>query len=185
MDVGAASVDIGALFRRRTVEFRNPPPSGTATVVFDDEDFGNFIAHKLVRRARLAGRNFEFKREGVVVEPLAGGGFVEFGGRWGNDCVRVRLSPTGGERGVVAAVSRGDGESGKVEDADAGPADLDSLAAAVGNYFDRLEIDLDGPKLRFVSLSFVEGGGVGVGKVKLELGIVVPKLPSVRAVASF
>ncbi|CAM9524374.1 unnamed protein product [Laminaria digitata] len=54
----------------------------------------------------------------------------------------------------------------------------------MANYFNSLEVDLDGPMLRFSSLSFEDGGGKG-GRLRLNLGIVVRKLPSIRAVASF
>lgn len=185
MDLGNASVDVGALFHRRAIEFRTPPPSGTAVVVFDAVDFGNFLAHKFVRRATLAGRDFMFQRGDVFVDPVTG--LVEFGGRWGDECVRVGLSQgiTGApQRGLVAKVSRVGGRGAAAEGHSTAEGELDALASAMGEYFNTLDLDLDGPRLRFLSLSF-EGTSARDGRVKLELSIVVPKLPSVRAVSSF
>lgn len=185
MDLGNASLDVGALFHRRAIEFRTPPPSGKAIVVFDATDFGNFLAHKLVCRASLAGRDFVFQRGGVFVDPTAG--LVEFGGRWGNESVRVGLSQgtTGAPReGLVSRVSRVGGSEGAAGNLGTAEDELDALASAMGDYFNTLDLDLDGPRLRFLFLSF-EGTSVRDGRVKLELDIVVPKLPSIRAVASF
>lgn len=177
VDVGSVNLNVGALFRRRVLEFRAPSPSGTAVIVFDAADFGNFLAHKLVREAVLSRRRFVFDREDVSIN--ASLGIIEFGGRWGGQSVRIALSQAGARKQLVAKVV-----TSKEDASGLATAEIDTLSRDMSNYFNNLEIDLDGPKLRFVSLSF-EGRGVKGGKLKLHLSIVVQKLPSIRAVASF
>lgn len=179
MDVGNVNLDVRALFRRRVLEFRTPPPSGDAAVVFNAQDFGNFLAHPLVRRTAIAGRSFVFARKNVLIDPSLR--VVEFGGAWGGQRVRVQLTQAAVCERLVARVACGG------VDADYGGLareEVDVIATAMEKYFNSLEIDLDGPKLRFSSLSF-EGRGVADGRLKLNLGIVVRKLPSIRSVASF
>lgn len=169
---------MGALFRRRVLEFRPPAPSGDAIVVFNEEDFGNFLAHKLVGRTVLAGRSFAFDREEVCIDPS--NRVVAFGGRWGGRKLRIALSQASARANLAArVVDRADGHEVAIADAEG-----DAVALAMSDYFNGLEIDLDGPTLRFSHLSF-EGRGVRGGRLKLSLRIVVRKLPSIRAVASF
>lgn len=179
MDVGNVNLDVGALFRRRVLEFRTPSPFGDAAVVFNAQDFGNFLAHPLVRRTAIAGRSFIFDREGVYIDPSLR--VVEFGGRWGGQRVRIQLSQAAACERLVARLARGG--AGADYGGLAGE-EVDAIATAMGKFFNNLEIDLDGPKLSFSSLSF-EGRAVADGRLKLNLGIVVRKLPSIRAVASF
>lgn len=178
VDVGNVSLDIGALFRRGALQFRTPPPSGNAIVVFNSADFGNFLAHRLVGRAILAGRSFVFDREGVTIDPS--NSVVAFGGTWGGQRLRVALSQTSAHEPLVARVAD---RAGREERGSVG-TDFDGIAAAMSGYFNNLEVDLDGPKLRFSSMSFEGSGGRG-GRVKLRLGIVVRKLPGIRTVGSF
>lgn len=106
---------------------------------------------------------------------------VAFGGRWGEERLRVALSqPSASESSSLVArvVFRGVGE-----EKEGGGVD-ETIGLEMSSYFNNLEVDLDGPILSFSSLSF-EGNGVESGRVKLALGIVVRKLPSIRAVASF
>ncbi|CAM9214634.1 unnamed protein product [Ectocarpus fasciculatus] len=178
VDVGRVHLDVGALFRRRVLQFEQPPPSGNAVVVFSAEDFGNFLAHPLIRRTVVAGRSFVFDRHGVVVDPRKR--TVAFGGLWGAEKLRIELSQAAARAPLVSKVIR------SVEDGDheSGLPDDDAIASDMSGFFNNLEVDLDGPRLSFSSLSF-EGSGIESGSVKLALGIVVRKLPSIRAVASF
>lgn len=175
VDVGSANLDVNTLFRRRVLQFQHPPPSGNAIVVFNERDFGNFLAHPLIRRTALAGRTFAFDREEVTIDSR--NRTVAFGWRWGARKLRIALTQSSARESLVARVAHGAGEeeSGVVdtkrEDA--------VIASEMSDYFNNLEVDLDGPRLKFSSLSF-EGA-----RLKLSLGIVVPKLPSIRAVASF
>lgn len=178
VDVGNVNLDVGALFRRRSLEFHTPPPSGNAIVVFNAADFGNFLAHRAVGRTVLVGRSFVFDRQGVTIDPVAR--VVAFNGTWGGREIRVALSQTSAGDRLVAHVvdTAGDEKSGFAD------ADAQEVALAMGGYFNNLEIDLDGPKLKFSSLCF-EGAGARGGKLKLSLKVVVRKLPSIRAIASF
>lgn len=184
MDVGSVNLDIPTLFRRRSLQFQHPPPSGNAIVVFNARDFGNFLAHPLIRRTYLAGSSFVFDRGGVTID--AGNRTVEFGGRWGAKKLRVALSQASARDPLVARVAQRrvdeENESGGV-----GADEAATVAAELSKYFNNLEVDLDGPILSFSYLNFEGGGSSGIkgGRVKLSLGIVVRKLPSIRAVASF
>lgn len=179
VDVGNVNVDVGALFRRGVLQFRTPSPSGKAVVVFNAVDFGNFLSHQVVSRTVLAGSTFVFAREGVAID--AGERVVAFGGKWRGRDLRVALSQASARERLVARVTLGAGETnGSLLAAE----DADALTLAMADYFNNLEVDLDGPMLRFSSLSFEGAGGMG-GRLRLNLGIVVRKLPSIRAVASF
>lgn len=188
MHVGSVNLDISTLFRRQVLQFQRPHPSGNAVVVFNAQDFGNFLAHPLIRRTRLAGSSFVFDRDGVTVDP--GNRTVEFGGTWGgNKKLRIALSQASARESLVARVAQNrehlDDEKEKEGGAVVGAEEAAMVASELGAYFNHLEVDLDGPSLSFSSLSFEGGGGVEDGRVKLSLGIVVRKLPSIRAVASF
>ncbi|CAM9933313.1 unnamed protein product [Scytosiphon promiscuus] len=175
VDVGSVHVDAAALFRNRGLRFLPPSPSGKAIVVFNAQDFGNFLAHPLIRETVLVGRNFVFDRQGVIVDPI--NRTVAFGGRWGDQRLRIELSQTTTREPLVARVVRdADNEAGGFEDA--------VVASEIGDFFNMLEVDLDGPVLSFSSMSW-EGRGIDNGRLKLSLGIVVRKLPSIRTVASF
>lgn len=174
--MGSVNLDIPALFRRRSLRFQHPPPSGNAVVVFNARDFGNFLAHPLIRRTRLAGSSFVFDREGVAIDPR--NRTVEFGGRWGAQKLRVALGQAGAREPLVARV-------GEKDRGGLGAEEAAAVASEMSEYFNRLEVDLDGPSLSFSSLDFEGGGGAEGGRVRLSLGIVVRKLPSIRAVASF
>lgn len=152
-------------------------------MVFNAQDFGNFLAHPLIRRTFLAGSSFVFDREWVTIDPKTR--TVEFGGRWGAKKLRVSLSQASAREALVARVahSRVDEKESSVG-IDLGAKEAATIASELSEYFNNLEVDLDGPSLTFSSLSF-EGSGVESGRVKLSLGIVVRKLPSIRAVASF
>lgn len=178
VDVGNVHLDVGALFRRRSLEFRTPPPSGTAVVVFNASDFGNFLSHKLVGGTVLAGRRFKFERKGVIVNSTKR--IVVFGGTWGGRGLRVELSQANPHERLVARVV------GRVceEVCELAGVEVETIALAMSDYFNNLEIDLDGPKLRFSTLSF-EGSGVTEGRLKLSLGIVVRKFPNIRSIGSF
>lgn len=184
--VGSVNLDVPTLFRRRSLRFQHPPPSGNAIVVFNARDFGNFLAHPLIRRTRLAGSWFVFDREGVTID--AGSRTVEFGGRWGAKKLRVALSQASAREPLVARVTQSRVDEKKESGGDNIAEEAAMVASGLSKYFNNLEVDLDGPTLSFSSLDF-EGGRSGVmggrEKVKLSLGIVVRKLPSIRAVASF
>ncbi len=174
--MGSVNLDVSTLFRRRVLQFQQPVPAGTARVVFNAQDFGNFLAHPLIRRTFLAGRSFVFDRGGVAIDPV--NRTVVFCGRWGGERLRVALSQPSARESLVARVVRGAGEEEEGSRVD------ETIGLEMSSYFNNLEVDLDGPTLSFSSLSF-EGNGVESGRVKLGLGIVVRKLPSIRAVASF
>lgn len=174
--MGSVNLDVGTLFRRRVLQFQHPLPSGNAMVVFDAQDFGNFLAHPLIRRTFLAGRTFVFDRGGVVIDPV--NRTVAFHGRWGEERLRVALSQASARDSLAARVVRRVGDEQEVGGVD------DKIGREMSAYFNHLEVDLDGPTLSFSSLLF-EGNGIENGRVKLGLGIVVRKLPSIRAVASF
>lgn len=178
VDVGRVRLDVGALFRRRVLQFEHPPPSGNAIVVFSAEDFGNFLAHPLIRRTVVAGRSFVFDRQGVVVDPRKR--TVAFSGVWGAEKLRIELREAAARAPLVSEVVRSVDDG----DRDGGLTDDHALASDMSEFFNNLEVDLDGPRLSFSSLSF-EGSGIESGRVKLALGIVVRKLPNIRAVASF
>ncbi|CAM9365010.1 unnamed protein product [Hapterophycus canaliculatus] len=178
VDVGSVAVDAAALLRHRVLRFLPPSPSGNAIVVFNAQDFGNFLVHPLIHGMDLAGRSFVFDREGVVVDPI--NRTVGFRGRWGEQKLCIELSQTTARERLVARVVHGvDGEAEGLEDAAA-----DHVASEVSDFFNNLEVDLDGPVLSFSSMS-LEGRGIESGRLKLRLGIVVRKLPSIRAIASF
>ena len=179
VDVGNVNLDVRALFRRGVLQFQTPSPSGKAVVVFNAADFGNFLSHRVVSRTVLAGRTFIFARDGVAIN--AGERVVVFGGTWGGRDLRVSLSQASARERLVARVTLG--AAGGANSLLA-PEQADAIAVAMAHYFNTLEVDLDGPMLRFSSLSFEGDGGKG-GRLRLNLGIVVRKLPSIRAVASF
>lgn len=179
--VGSVNLDVGTLFRRRILQFRHPPPSGNAIVVFNEEDFGNFLAHPLIRRTLLAGRTFVFDRQGVTID--AKNCSVEFGGRWGGQKLRIALRQSSAREPLVATVVNSVDEKNNGDTDDATREDA-VVASEMSTFFNKLEVDLDGPRLTFSSLSF-EGSGAGRERLKLSLGIVVRKFPGVRAIASF
>lgn len=176
VDVGHINLDIGAILRRHVLEFHTPHPSGRAVVAFDARDFGNFLMHRLVHQAHLSGRRFLFSGANVSIDPDAR--VIRFDGKWGDYDVQVELSQPNPNAQLVAKVTRENGED------ILGEAELVALGEDISDYFNTLEIDLDGPTLRFQKLSF-EGCGATGATFRLHLSFVVRKLPSVRSMALF
>lgn len=123
-----------------------------------------------------------FDRKGVTIDPRAR--TVEFDGKWGAEKLRVALSQASARESLVARVVAQSGVGEKGSSGGIGAKEAAAIASELSKYFNNLEVDLDGPSLTFSSLAFEGSGGEG-GRVKLGLGIVVRKLPSIQAVASF
>ncbi|CAM9302059.1 unnamed protein product [Choristocarpus tenellus] len=170
VDVGEVILNIRSLFHKRLLEFTRPP-SGKAQVVFDEQDFGNFLVHPLVHKTDIGGHALVFEKDQVRIDP--GARSIKFGARW-KDCeVAIELKQCKGR--LSAGVAKERGLTSK---------EAQKLADGVTQYFNTLQIDLDGPVLSFASMSFI-GVGTVEGSVRLGLDIVVKRFPSVRSVAMF
>lgn len=114
--VGAAALDYSRVLAGQIV--LTNVPTGTARVVFDERDFGNFLAHPLVARqaaAAVKGAPFDFDRASVRLEaPSAArpGGAVYFtgtcradGGRYQVELLPVARASGGGGGGSGLAAA--------------------------------------------------------------------------------
>jgi hypothetical protein len=109
--VGEAVLDITAVLLQRRIVLTNVPV-GTARVVFDAPDLGNFLVHPLMAAA-AATAAFAFDQHSVRIAPPSVAqpeGAVEFTGTWRSDGQRysVRLLPVAGGAGG-ASTGRGRG----------------------------------------------------------------------------
>lgn len=121
-----------------------------------------------------------FERTGVSVDPVSHA--VGFRGSWGGRQVRIELSQAA--HGYERLSARVTGEEPGVEGRGLSGIEREVLGESISDFFNALEINLDGPRLQFRSLSF-EGRGRADAKLRLRLGIVVPKLPGIQSLALF
>lgn len=178
--VGETSIDPSAIVLRRSIELTNVPV-GTARVVFNRIDFGNFLVHPLMTAAAAAavqGHAFAFDQSSVRIaapSPAARGGVVEFTGTWRGDGQRyqIRLLPV--PQG--AAVGRG-------VQAHAVPLSIGGRASsarivedALTKFFNTLCLDLQGAEMTFMSLNIIPGAGFAGGMADLTLRLELKKFP--------
>eukprot|EP00775_Hariotina_reticulata_P012375 gene12375-12509_t len=110
--LGEVVIDPAAVVLRQQIALTNMPV-GTAHVVFNAVDFGNFLVHPLMQEAvqnAVQGHAFAFDQSSVRIQPPSGAapeGVIEFTGTWRGDGQRyqVRLLPvSGGITGTVRGV---------------------------------------------------------------------------------
>ncbi|GBF93742.1 hypothetical protein Rsub_06074 [Raphidocelis subcapitata] len=174
--VGAAALDYAQVLLRGRIVLTNVP-TGTARVVFDEVDFGNFLTHPLVTEAAkeaVRGSAFVFDRDSVRLEAPSRErpeGLIFFTGTWRGDNVELLPVARGAAvgRGVQAhAIALGVGgrssSAGVVED-------------ELGRFFNSLTVDLEGVELRLMSVTLSAGTGWAGAAADLRLQLTVKRFP--------
>lgn len=179
--VGEAVLDITAVLLQRRIVLTNVPV-GTARVVFDAPDLGNFLVHPLMAAA-AATAAFAFDQHSVRIAPPSVAqpeGAVEFTGTWRSDGQRysVRLLPVAGGAGG-ASTGRGRGVQAHAVPLSSGAraSSANIIAADLTSLFNGLCIDLQGAEFAFLSIRVLPGLGFAGGLVELSLSLEVKKFP--------
>lgn len=163
--VGKVSLDMDFLFRQQALKFPLPP-TGEAKIEFNEKDFENLLLHPLLTAAPVKGHKlekFEFMRGDCKINPSTK--TICFAGRWKGRRRRIALSERGDGKLVGTMLPT------FVEDED-------KIGESMSQYFDNLELDLDGVSFKFKNMGF--GVRDSMSLVTLSLDIVVTKVPSVR-----
>uniref|UniRef100_A0A383VV08 Uncharacterized protein n=1 Tax=Tetradesmus obliquus TaxID=3088 RepID=A0A383VV08_TETOB len=178
--VGEASLDPSAVLFKQQILLTNVPV-GTARVMFNAADFGNFLVHPLMTEAAkeaVQGHAFAFDQASVRIQPPSAvppEGLVEFTGTWRGDGQRyqVRLLPVSG--GAVF---------GKGVQAHAMPLSIGARSSSAGivedclsAFFSSLMVDLQGAQMSFMSLAILPGMGFAGAMADLNLRLELKKFP--------
>ncbi|KAJ1490742.1 hypothetical protein T484DRAFT_3298053 [Baffinella frigidus] len=159
VQVGETVIDIPQLLSPFSPQIvMKVPARGTAAIVFDPADWGNFLVHELVGKAQLPQGEFRFSRAGASID--AARQCALFSGEWRGEQVQLELSQSrqGGEVSVR--------EAGKVD----GEGELCGALAA---WFQDLDVNLDGAHFFLEEIRF---GAPNL--VRLKLNVRVDRFPN-------
>lgn len=161
-DVGECELDIGAALSMQGIKLVRAA-QGTASLVFDSRDFGNFLAHPLflasAERVGVGGSTFAFDKSTARV---SADGCLEYTGTWKKD-------------GATRAVKMfpGDASTGALRVKSQTPND-DALERALEVFFTTLIIDLEGTELLYRNMTIDPTRG----RVRFNLDVTVKRFPS-------
>jgi len=173
VSVGRTAVDVGALVTKRAILLQWPA-TGDATICFSAKDWSSFLAHPLCIEA-ISARLREDRPIGTSAAPSFGSkvsfadGAICFPVKWGStELCAVLSQPPGSSTAVVTATP-----VEPTQEREAGLGAAREAAAWLADFFNELELNLDGVRFSFVRLQ--------VGRdetLKLGLRVVVERFPS-------
>jgi hypothetical protein len=160
VSVGETVVDLPKLLTPFSPQIvMKVPAKGRAEIVFNAQDWGNFLVHPLVGRATLPLGEFRFSRLGAAVD--AERQCASFAGTWRGAEVRMELSQAPG--GEV-----------QVREAAPGAADPEGeLGRALAEWFATLDVNLDGAHFFLREIRFARPGAL-----RLLLAVRVDSFPN-------
>jgi len=169
--VQTCNLDIASILSRRKLVLTTPA-LGDALIALDNNDFGNFITHPLVKPPApidsLTDGQIKLMKEGVVIDTELNGGAVLFQATFEGDvwsCALTR-SQSGG---VVIDVSPKNGNESK-------EIMSRKISASLTPFFNELVFELDGTYLSFKDMMVTKKGKTP--SVMFSLAIKVRKFPS-------
>jgi|TARA_B110000459_G_scaffold197437_1_gene240842 hypothetical protein len=168
ISVGEVEVDYGKIVTTGRIEIKKPGGRGRAKLFMSFEDFRNFLKHPLTNEAlnevRMTFEDEAPKRDEASERLVLKAIFDEE-----RNAVRTfQMQPLEDERVDVCDVSSGTSSSNSSSNSSSSSSEQ---AERVKRFFETLELDLMGTKLRYQNMRVLENG------VALDLYVLVEKFP--------
>jgi len=168
ISVGEVEVDYGKIVTTGRIEIKKPGGRGRAKLFMSFEDFRNFLKHPLTNEAlnevRMRFEDEAPKRDEASERLVLKAIFDEE-----RNAVRTfQMQPLEDERVDVCDVSSGTSSSNSSSNSSSSSSEQ---AERVKRFFETLELDLMGTKLRYQNMRVLENG------VALDLYVLVEKFP--------
>lgn len=173
--VQQCELDIGKVLQKKKLHLL-VPAMGNAMLAMNNQDFGNFLTHPLLKSPQHEylgeSRNFEFLKDDVRIDPVDNsiqffGNFL--GGTW--EC-KMNRAENGGAKIAVFPTSL----STAILDEEMIPTLSSELSKTLTTFFTTLEFNLDGTFLTFRDMMITSKGKAP--SIMLALKIKVKKFPS-------
>ena len=169
ISVGEVEVDYGKIVTTGRIEIKKPGGRGRAKLFMSFEDFRNFLKHPLTNEAlnevRMTFEDEAPKRDEASERLVLKAIFDEE-----RNAVRTfQMQPLEDERVDVCDVSSGTSSSNSSSNSSSSSSS--EQAERVNRFFETLELDLMGTKLRYQNMRVLENG------VALDLYVLVEKFP--------
>ena len=170
ISVGEVEVDYGKIVTTGRIEIKKPGGRGRAKLFMSFEDFRNFLKHPLTNEAlnevRMTFEDEAPKRDEASERLVLKAIFDEE-----RNAVRTfQMQPLEDERVDVCDVSSGTSSSNSSSNSSSSSSSSEQ-AERVKRFFETLELDLMGTKLRYQNMRVLENG------VALDLYVLVEKFP--------
>ena len=166
ISVGEVEVDYGKIVTTGRIEIKKPGGRGRAKLFMSFEDFRNFLKHPLTNEAlnevRMTFEDEAPKRDEASSRLVLKAIFDEER----NEVRTFQMQPLEDERVDVCDVSSGTSSSNS-----SSSSSSSEQAERVKRFFETLELDLMGTKLRYRNMRVLENG------VALDLNVLVEKFP--------
>ena len=166
ISVGEVEVDYGKIVTTGRIEIKKPGGRGRAKLFMSFEDFRNFLKHPLTNEAlnevRMTFEDEAPKRDEASSRLVLKAIFDEER----NEVRTFQMQPLEDERVDVCDVSSGTSSSNS-----SSSSSSSEQAERVKRFFETLELDLMGTKLRYRNMRVLENG------VALDLKVLVEKFP--------
>ena len=167
ISVGEVEVDYGKIVTTGRIEIKKPGGRGRAKLFMSFEDFRNFLKHPLTNEAlnevRMTFEDEAPKRDEASSRLVLKAIFDEER----NEVRTFQMQPLEDERVDVCDVSSGTSSS----NSSSSSSSSSEQAERVKRFFETLELDLMGTKLRYRNMRVLENG------VALDLNVLVEKFP--------
>ena len=167
ISVGEVEVDYGKIVTTGRIEIKKPGGRGRAKLFMSFEDFRNFLKHPLTNEAlnevRMTFEDEAPKRDEASSRLVLKAIFDEER----NEVRTFQMQPLEDERVDVCDVSSGTSSS----NSSSSSSSSSEQAERVKRFFETLELDLMGTKLRYRNMRVLENG------VALDLKVLVEKFP--------
>ena len=167
ISVGEVEVDYGKIVTTGRIEIKKPGGRGRAKLFMSFEDFRNFLKHPLTNEAlnevRMTFEDEAPKRDEASSRLVLKAIFDEER----NEVRTFQMQPLDDERVDVCDVSSGTSSS----NSSSSSSSSSEQAERVKRFFETLELDLMGTKLRYRNMRVLENG------VALDLKVLVEKFP--------
>ena len=167
ISVGEVEVDYGKIVTTGRIEIKKPGGRGRAKLFMSFEDFRNFLKHPLTNEAlnevRMTFEDEAPKRDEASSRLVLKAIFDEER----NEVRTFQMQPLDDERVDVCDVSSGTSSS----NSSSSSSSSSEQAERVKRFFETLELDLMGTKLRYRNMRVLENG------VALDLNVLVEKFP--------
>jgi len=181
ISLGETRIDIGNAIATQQIVFTSTP-TGSARLVFNSADFGNLFRHPLMKKiasTAVQGQRFDFDPHTVDIDTSVGRqGVIRVSGIWHGDGNRYDITVEPNEYGrvnVTASLVLPENELQFTNGVPQYTAAASVVANGLGQFFNNLSLDLDGPVMTFRSMQVRKGRDAEV--IDMMLNLKLMKMP--------